>query len=149
MDLKNHPKFKDRVAKLERASKVKLLKVPLITKVFGYAAYIVAVSANSVYAVACPHVDVDRPKFTGFSAWWITKESPYYEQITAEFVSWLLVSSDDDVVYVNTKDLSELAAEGCVKLVGLDLVTKAGRHFEQCNVQDLVIENKVKNPFHR
>jgi len=160
-DLKNDPKFKNKVAKLEGNQHTKVLKTPLRVTIRDNDYFVVCIGINGAYMVVMPIFSGSGPPrdsddFSGFQVFWtksdnFNKVDEYHDLIGMAVLNWSMMHADESS-FTKKKHLDvrivEMAIEACSKIVSQETMSHAGPTFPHCIVQN-THRYDILNPYHR
>lgn len=151
-DIKNDPRFKDRVKALSSDKRIMVLKKSLPVKWNGSHkdAYIKAIAPNGNYFVAMPLQNDDGSGTFGpthFLAHWMQVGSTVHEAIKTAVLSWLVLADEDEVYKVKDIAMIPLAIEAIVEHKGVTYFEWQGPTLT-AEIQG-ALNQKIPNPYHK
>lgn len=156
-DIRNDPKFKNKVSKLEGNKYTKVLKTPLRVNIKNEDYFVVCIGINDAYMVVRPlFTEGSNGLFSGFGVFWTKSDgfnsaNEYHDLVGMAVLNWSIMHADE-TSFVKKKHLEvrivEMAIEACSKIVSQETMALAGPTFPHCTVQS-THRYDIPNPYHK
>lgn len=152
LDLKNDPKFLQRVQELNNKLFMRVLKDPAeLTVPLGMTAYVTAIGLNGSYCVVIPGRDLNGVHLIPEIMFCVYQTSKHSTAAESDYVSkfmsmWLITSTDSDFEIVKHRDfdLVKNAIKTIQKLRG-DSYFDTGKEDIFVNIQGVI--STIKSPY--